>query len=159
MLNTTTIKNYTLQEYLTNSIKHFSPADKVEPTVFIYYARGQFVAQQFIRVNGSPIFIRKVEADSMNDLFKKLNYTGTEKLDNLDKALKASGHAKINSISIVGGKNICDMHIKTLLKGTKRICKIGTLDIDEFLKYSNNKMGEYIQNCFKITAINTEMVR
>lgn len=160
MIDTNKIKKYTLEEYLKNTAKNTHPMEKVEPVVYIYYAREKIIAQQFVRVNNSPIFINKFEEDDLNSLFNQLQYTGNADLKNLDAVLRAEGRLKINSIYLVSGNNMCKMVVETLLKGKKSFCIFGDdYDLDHFLSHADKKIGEYIVTQYNPITPYPEIVR
>ena len=108
----------------------------------------------------SPIFINKFEAKDLNSLFTQLKYNGDANLKNLDAVLKAEGRLKINSIYLVGGKDICKMVVETLLKGKKSFCTFGDdYDLDHFLSHADKKIGEYIVTQYNPITPYPEIVR
>ncbi|MBO5885064.1 MAG: hypothetical protein J6Q51_04635, partial [Clostridia bacterium] len=123
-------------------------------------ARDRVIAQQFVKVGNSPIFINKFEAKDLNSLFTQLKYNGDANLKNLDAVLKAEGRLKINSIYLVGGKDICKMVVETLLKGKKSFCTFGDdYDLDHFLSHADKKIGEYIVTQYNPITPYPEIVR
>ena len=144
MLDTQKIKNYTLEEYLTKSKQHFNPYDGAEPVVFIYYARNRIIAQQYIKVKGSPMFIRKTEGDSLNEALKNLNYTGDVNLDKIDFALKNHDISKVNNIYLSGNTTGFKITVTVANKSPKYIVCSSTTPLDHFLSVANNRFQSYM---------------
>ena len=143
MLDTKIIKNYTLEEYLTKSKQHFSPLDVAEPVVFIYYAREKVVALQYIKVKGSPMFIRKTEGDSIKEVLKNLNYTSSTELNNLDFAIKNPKISRVNSMYL-SGNNGFKITLTIINKEPKHIICSPSTPLEHFLNVANSRLQSYL---------------